>query len=299
MNPEVYFFALFVFGLAYLFFVIVRRARKKDPQSKEHAFEQQNKLFRMYQNLEDLMDSFEAFAEEKEKAFSERHDAMESRCEALEQRFSEIEDRFDAMEAKQTQDWPQMGKNPMPVVRMPGFDCAAPDKRAVEELDLCALAREKDEQGAARTVEFMPLDLGALGRPLVNPMPVIRPALGVFNVSEPVDDGICEREDSESLDELPNLAIKRSYEPMLESLPPITLCEALEETVVPFPKRGEQAKSAYAQERRSVNKREQILSLHKKGTSEYQIARELGISLAEVVMVCDMARKLYTPHEPR
>lgn len=295
MTPEVYFFALFVFGLAYLFFAIVRRARKKDPQSKEHAFEQQNKLFRMYQNLEDLMDSFEAFAEEKEKAFSERHDAMENRCEALEQRFSEIEDRFDAMEAGRA----QTGKNPMPVVRMPGFDCAAPDKRAVEDLDLCALTREREEQGAARTAEFVPLDLGALGRSLVNPMPVIRPALEAFNVSELAGDGVCAREDTDSLDELPNLAIKHSYEPVLESLPPITLSEALEETIVPFPKRGEQAKPVHAQERRSANKREQILLLHKKGTSEYQIARELGISLAEVVMVCDMARKLYTPHEPR
>ena len=67
-----YLYAIFVFLLAMVFLLVLRRVLKAKGQTELTAdmMERERKLLKLYQYLEDMMDSFEKFVEETESELS-------------------------------------------------------------------------------------------------------------------------------------------------------------------------------------------------------------------------------------
>ncbi len=66
---EWYFFAVFVFLLAALLIWFYKRTPRSQKKREEKSFEREAKLFKLYQNIEDLMDGFEEYVEELQSSF--------------------------------------------------------------------------------------------------------------------------------------------------------------------------------------------------------------------------------------
>ena len=104
MGPEPYIYALFVFALLCVLVVLYRRAgspgkRAQAEQEAERA--KQERLFKLYQNIEEMMDSFEGYLEQsREQMQSERArlDEQLATVEALCQRAEAVRERMEHTE---------------------------------------------------------------------------------------------------------------------------------------------------------------------------------------------------------
>ncbi len=107
MGYEPYIYALFIFGLLCVLVVLYRRAgstgrRAQAEQDTERA--KQERLFKLYQNIEDMMDSFEGYLEQsREQMQSERArmDEQLAAVEALCQRAEAVRERLERAEREE------------------------------------------------------------------------------------------------------------------------------------------------------------------------------------------------------
>ncbi len=81
---EWYLFAAFVFLLAALLVWFYKRTPRSQRKREEKSFEREVKLFKLYQNIEDLMDGFEAYVEELQRTLGQDSEDIKRRVEALE-----------------------------------------------------------------------------------------------------------------------------------------------------------------------------------------------------------------------
>ncbi len=87
---EWYFFAVFVFLLAALLIWFYKRTPRSQKKREEKSFEREAKLFKLYQNIEDLMDGFEEYVEELQNSFRLESGEVKRRVEALETQHAHI-----------------------------------------------------------------------------------------------------------------------------------------------------------------------------------------------------------------
>lgn len=89
MDITHYSFAFFVFVLVCVLILLygrISRGKKKDDAG---SFEKEQRLFRLYQNIEDMLGSFEEYAEESKKEISrglERMEALKDEANESEQK---------------------------------------------------------------------------------------------------------------------------------------------------------------------------------------------------------------------
>lgn len=83
MNYTHFVFAFYVFllvcGAIWFYGRVMRAENKKDKSS----YEKEHRLFTMYQNVEDMLDGFEGYAEEAKSAIDERLKQVESLIDSL------------------------------------------------------------------------------------------------------------------------------------------------------------------------------------------------------------------------
>ncbi len=87
---EWYLFAVFVFLLAALLIWFYKRTPRSQKKREEKSFEREAKLFKLYQNIEDLMDGFEEYVEELQSSFRLESGEVKRRVEALETQHAHI-----------------------------------------------------------------------------------------------------------------------------------------------------------------------------------------------------------------
>ncbi len=87
---EWYLFAVFVFLLAALLIWFYKRTPRSQRRREEKTFEREAKLFKLYQNIEDLMDGFEEYAEELRGSLGRDSEELKRRVEALETQHAAI-----------------------------------------------------------------------------------------------------------------------------------------------------------------------------------------------------------------
>ena len=87
---EWYLFAAFVFLLAALLLWFYKRTPRSQKKREEKSFEREAKLFKLYQNIEDLMDGFEEYVEELQSSFRLESGEIKRRVEALETQHAAI-----------------------------------------------------------------------------------------------------------------------------------------------------------------------------------------------------------------
>lgn len=82
-----YFFAIFIFLLAAALVALVKHTPRSIKKREDKSFEREAKLFRLYQNIEDLMDGFEEYVEELKRDLRKETENLTHRVETLEAQF--------------------------------------------------------------------------------------------------------------------------------------------------------------------------------------------------------------------
>lgn len=102
MGVEYYVFAVFVFlllcALVFLIwrFILLPRGRKSTAEAAEQGREKEERLFRLYQNIEEMMDNFEGYLEDTR----EHMETVKAEASRQQQAIEELIHRAEATEAR-------------------------------------------------------------------------------------------------------------------------------------------------------------------------------------------------------
>ena len=102
MGVEHYIFAAFIFlllcALLFLYrrFVVLPKGKKADAETEAQGKEKEERLFRLYQNIEEMMDNFEGYIEDTR----EQMDSMKGQMERQQSAIEELIRRAEATEAR-------------------------------------------------------------------------------------------------------------------------------------------------------------------------------------------------------
>jgi len=100
MSYEYYIFALFIFILvcaAILFFARTVHVSKKD---KKSTYEKDQKLFMLYQNVEDMLNSFEEYVEETKDELTAKTEEVAAMLKAVEEKTKKTEEDLAGAESE-------------------------------------------------------------------------------------------------------------------------------------------------------------------------------------------------------
>lgn len=111
MPPEYYFFAFFMFLLIGVLIVLYRllgapqRRFQADQDAREQAERaRQERLFKLYQNIEEMMDNFEGYLEQSREQMQAEHARMDeqiAQVRVLCDRAQQVSDRLDQAERQE------------------------------------------------------------------------------------------------------------------------------------------------------------------------------------------------------
>lgn len=136
MMIPYYIFAFYVFLLVCGAIWFYGRVSRTDKKKDQDTYEKEHRLFMMYQNVEDMLDGFEEYAEEAKSGIDERLGQVESLIESLRKEWESLREQVaKAQESKPVQAERQeinVQPAPAPIDRPEDIIQPAPDNRQPE-----------------------------------------------------------------------------------------------------------------------------------------------------------------------